>query len=357
MNFKNIFLLVCLLALSSSWAAGTWSVKLSRGTPSLKSISCRSASYCVAVGGTEFLTMVGNDNNWPSQSLSNRILTSVALSGTSGYITTGDNLSGAYTEVGGEWNVFGFLSKCNSMGFKAVQIVDGQVILSGKRYYSSFLYSFGCKAAVTGGDWTEVSFPGGGDEAPMYFVTASSGYIILGKTIYKTTNGGTNWSQQTISSNVLHSVHFANISTGYAVGNGGSIYKTIDSGANWTAMQGLVGRNLNAVHFIDARTGYAVGDSGTILETVNGGTTWNSPVPVTTANLRALSFVGDGSTGYAVGDSGTILKLTGGTPVSVASRKVLNPDAGIRRIGNRWYGFSMPDGRAFDAQGRQAPIK
>ena len=135
-------------------------------------------------------------------------------------------------------------------------------------------------------------------------------------TILKTSDGGTTWTDLSISTTyVFWSVFFTNTNTGYIVGGQylsggvGIILKTTDGGLTWTAL--YYDTTLNSVFFTDSNTGYAVGGSGTIYNTVNGGSTWTAQTSGTRNRLKCVYFT-TGNTGYAVGDGETILKTTNG---------------------------------------------
>jgi len=71
----------------------------------------------------------------------------------------------------------------------------------------------------------------------------------------------------------LHSVHFSDDNTGYAVGDVGTIIKTLDGGTTWTVLTSGTTDRFNSAYFPDVNTGYVVGDSGTIVKTIDGGIT------------------------------------------------------------------------------------
>ncbi len=143
----------------------------------------------------------------------------------------------------------------------------------------------------------------------VFFTSANTGYVAGSNAtngiILKTTDGGTNWSQQIITTMFsLRSVYFVNANTGYAVGNdsigGGHIMKTIDGGGIWTLQTNATIQGLNSVYFSNADTGYTVGNSGVILKTTNGGANWATQTSGTTLILSSVYFT-TADTGYAVG--------------------------------------------------------
>ena len=97
--------------------------------------------------------------------------------------------------------------------------------------------------------------------------------------IYKTTNGGQNWSlvyETDLDNEVFWDIQMVTDQVGYASGMGGNIVKTINGGDSWSEVanpyEGVIW--FKALDFIDAMNGYVVGNGGTILKTVNGGNSW-----------------------------------------------------------------------------------
>jgi hypothetical protein len=148
----------------------------------------------------------------------------------------------------------------------------------------------------------------------VYFTSTDTGYVTgLSGYIYKTTNGGSNWSQQgngASGSLNFNSVQFISADTGFIVGENSSFLKTIDGGTNWTSTYGG-GIVLRSVYFLDANTGYAAGDyagTGIIQKTTNGGTNWTVQFSGGTTQY-SLCFP-NSTIGYSVGSAGAIRKTT-----------------------------------------------
>jgi photosystem II stability/assembly factor-like uncharacterized protein len=160
----------------------------------------------------------------------------------------------------------------------------------------------------------------------VFFTSMDTGFVVghiggwmLNGELYKTVNGGKDW---TISTPPvwgyfvdLYSVFFTDSKTGYVSGlrttgmNDGypTILKTTDGGLTWNNYScGITG----AIYFTDADTGYIAG-GGAIQKTIDGGTTWSNPLFVTGNALHSISFP-NSETGYIVGSNGTILKTTNG---------------------------------------------
>ena len=132
--------------------------------------------------------------------------------------------------------------------------------------------------------------------------------------IIKTTDGGTNWTNQW-SGNWLLSIHFTDSNNGWAAG-AGIILKTTDGGTSWNTQITGTSYQLYSIHFSNSNFGWASGydgstSSGIILNTTNGGIIWNSNLIEADTFLYSIHFA-DLNYGWAVGENGTILHTTNG---------------------------------------------
>jgi photosystem II stability/assembly factor-like uncharacterized protein len=143
------------------------------------------------------------------------------------------------------------------------------------------------------------------------------------------------WVAQTSgTAQTLNAVAFADASSGWAVGAGGTIRHTANGGVKWTAQTTGTTQTLYGVAFADTSNGWAVGGSGTILRTTNGGTSWSAVKSGTTQTLYGVAFA-DAANGWAVGNRGTILHTTNGGGKWT-----------VQTSGTRWtlYGVACADG-------------
>lgn len=160
----------------------------------------------------------------------------------------------------------------------------------------------------------------------IFFTDNSTGYISSVRSIYKTIDGGVNWIEQYNDSNAfseIQSVFFASKDTGCAVG--GSIYWTFDGGVNWSK-QSTLGNPLYSVFFTNNNVGYAVGgngfNAGSVIKTTDGGNNWTLATSQT-ATFNSVFFP-DPTIGYAVGTNGTIIKYTDTTTVGRVSKSFID---------------------------------
>jgi photosystem II stability/assembly factor-like uncharacterized protein len=112
------------------------------------------------------------------------------------------------------------------------------------------------------------------------FLDENTGWIIVlnndSRRIYKTTNGGNNWTKGYIMSHnspFTNSIKFVNEYTGFTSPiDGYAILKTTDGGYNWfQTFASEFSEYIHAVDFINQDTGLAVGSFGLICKTTNGG--------------------------------------------------------------------------------------
>lgn len=135
--------------------------------------------------------------------------------------------------------------------------------------------------------------------------------------ILRSTDGGQSWTQvsNTIAS-IFTDVYFVNENTGYLCGGNTRILKTTNGGASWTSQFNDNDSDLFSIHFISENEGYAaggVGGTGRLLRTTNGGTTW-SDVSLPAPFLIQAVFFASQNVGYVAGVAGEMRKtVNGGT--------------------------------------------
>ncbi|MBN1633089.1 MAG: T9SS type A sorting domain-containing protein [Ignavibacteria bacterium] len=114
----------------------------------------------------------------------------------------------------------------------------------------------------------------------IQFLNSSTGYALgyyIKPILFKTINGGTNWSTDSLDNHNSKTMYFADANTGWIGGytstGGSNISKTTNGGLNWIK-QNIGGTEIiNKIFFINSYTGWAVGYYGAILRTLNGGVT------------------------------------------------------------------------------------
>lgn len=169
----------------------------------------------------------------------------------------------------------------------------------------------------SGSGTTQVEKGTTGTIAKLYdvaFYDMTSGFAVgQGGTIIKISSGGDRWEYQNYSQPYrLMSITFKG-SNGFIAGDRGVILKTDNNGGSWREVNpAIYSYVLNDIFFPTSDVGYAVGSQGVILKSTNAGETWTQVgIGVTSNNLNAVYFVSS-TRGFAVGDRGTILVTNDG---------------------------------------------
>jgi photosystem II stability/assembly factor-like uncharacterized protein len=132
------------------------------------------------------------------------------------------------------------------------------------------------KTTSGGSEWFELLSPTTVDLISVSFINDATGWIVGETTILHTTDGGISWvDQSTELIPYFRSVHFVSNSIGWIATLYGSVWKSTDGGYNWSSMR-PVSQQLNSIYFSSDSFGWVVGNNGSILRTTDGGNNWIS---------------------------------------------------------------------------------
>lgn len=240
------------------------------------------------------------------------VLNSVAVSNFSVVIAVGEagNIYKS-TNNGIEWA--GILQEPNYYSLNSItKKQDGSLFAVGDK--GSFLTS-----TDEGVSWNSINFTSS-DINKLFFANENIGWCAAGRYLYKTSNGGTSWSDllkfSGSTSHIYYDVVFFDLNNGILVGRAsataGLIQSSVDGGGGWT--QRIInnpGFFYSAAYLSSKDTAFACGANGVINKTVNACTTWTSKTSNTNQTLYHIKFI-NSRIGYAVGAAGTIIKTTNG---------------------------------------------
>lgn len=130
------------------------------------------------------------------------------------------------------------------------------------------------KTTNGGATWSLTGAGITGDLWDVQFLDTSVGYVASSNGIYKSTDGGANWTQMPTSTNAFYQLHFLDDLTGWAAGSNGKIRATTNGGTTWATQEADVSGSIYGLYFTSATTGYGATQDGDWLKTTNGGTTW-----------------------------------------------------------------------------------
>ena len=192
------------------------------------------------------------------------------------------------------------------------------------------------KTTNGGATWTATNITGLTAQAnvmisDLFAIDANTAWIVTAPTtgtagngIYKTTNGGTSWTQQTAYSTAsfANQIYFWDANNGWSAGDpvGGAfqMYKTSNGGTTWTAVSGTPAAISSNEYGYNQRCKYVIGDniwigtsSGRLLHSTDRGSTW------TAAFTPVLDFGGNVTTGssglftFRDGNNGLLISIDG----------------------------------------------
>lgn len=111
----------------------------------------------------------------------------------------------------------------------------------------------------------------------------------------------------------LNAIHFSDENHGYICGSNGYVGKTVNGGTSWTDVSISKPFMLHDIFFFDSMEGYVVGMNSLIYHTMNGGTDWTEAVPISVdTDLKSISFM-DKNFGIVVGEAGKLFIYENGT--------------------------------------------
>lgn len=159
---------------------------------------------------------------------------------------------------------------------------------------------------VLGAGWTKVTIPK--NAVDVDFVNDTLGFLAAGDGVYRSTNGGLNWSKTDATPNLDYITLFSlDEKTIWAVSGSKAISKTVDSGKTWVTLTASF--NFTEVFFRDENNGFASSLEG-VLKTTDGGSTWSliSNQPTGAASVyfsdELTGFCGTYENGYWRTDNG-----------------------------------------------------
>ncbi|MEO6035593.1 MAG: immunoglobulin domain-containing protein, partial [Verrucomicrobiota bacterium] len=256
--------------------------------------------------------------------------------GVGSYDTTVTDTNVLYqTSDGGEtWSVFPGLSETGMKGFCAFHVMDAQHIYGGGRVRGP-AYFVKSEDAGTNWTVVNLTAQGVMNGImDVYFKDATNGFVVGMDTnsfasgfyngcIAKTTDGGATWSSILVTTNIA-TCYFWKMSwptpdIGYVtlqknpIWNGTVLfYKTVDGGTTWTLNSialgsiGLTSFYTQGIGFVNASEGWMGGDGNTaplannFLHTIDGGATWQPAGYNDSRRINRIRFLNP-NFGYAAG--------------------------------------------------------
>ncbi len=213
-------------------------------------------------------------------------------------------------------------------------------------YIADSVTLYGCdafwleKTTNKGDSWTQTAYTPPFTTTSSFFNNALTGWVTTRQPqgfpiptnqwvfIGETTDGGASWTTvyseySVLNANTMYSISFPSFDTGFVIGkSGNSVYRTINGGINWSETP--IGSHFNCLCFVNAKTGWACTSDGYVYKTNSTGNNWFSNATPINSTLNSIFFV-DSLIGWAAGNIGTIIKTTIGGVTFVSQISTSSP--------------------------------
>ncbi|MBI3510309.1 MAG: T9SS type A sorting domain-containing protein [Bacteroidetes bacterium] len=262
-----------------------------------------------------------------------------------------------------QWNIQNSSFPNTATGINCISIVDANTVWAAAFDSSYNNPSLDFTMTVNGGTtWTAgtVSGPNANfNISNISGVDASTAFVAVadwnngGGRIYKTVDGGANWTQQNNGAFILpngwvDAIHFWNANEGVCLGDSNTgyweFYTTVDGGTNWSRVpQGNIPANLQLEYGLDnvfsvvGNTIWFATDSGRVYKSIDKGMNWT----VASTGLQGITSMAfkDANNGL-VEDGGVLMSTTDGG----ATWNNVNFTGNLR---DGWMCYAPPGGNGF----------
>lgn len=126
-----------------------------------------------------------------------------------------------------------------------------------------------------------------------------------------TNDGGTTWTLVTTPDEVINDAFVLSPVKIWMAADNGNIYFSDNKGTSVVTQDDGVAtaQNLNSIHFADSEKGYAAGDSNAFVVTENGGTSWAARTgPIAAVNLNVVRAVPNSDIVFIGGANGIVYR-------------------------------------------------
>ncbi|MDY0083170.1 MAG: T9SS type A sorting domain-containing protein [Ignavibacteriaceae bacterium] len=188
-------------------------------------------------------------------------------------------------------------------------------------------------------------------------------FLVTGSNmVFKTTDGGTNWTQITpgVPGSPTSRIRMVNDTTGYLIGGSGTsqlgyIFKTTNAGDTWTNTNfPYTGNMIYDIAFRSDSDYVVVGFGGTVFHTKNGGTNWEQYnlglLNLTQSQVIGLTFVHQDS--IIVGGAGGSLVKVAIEPIVPVELVSFNATVSNNSIILNWATATELNNQGFEIQKR-----
>ena len=146
----------------------------------------------------------------------------------------------------------------------------------------------------------------------LSFIDLNIGFCVDENRVFKSLDGGQNWSPISIFNNIYPTgLSFVNSNVGFMCeGSGGYIHKTTNGGISWTTV-GSVSAQITDIKFINENIGFVCCVNASVYKTTNGGQTWTHLLDYWGGSCEAISLLNNNNL-YVVSGVALSSSINGG---------------------------------------------
>ncbi len=316
---KNIFTILFFIFLFAVNLKGQWTQQISPVTADYNTIYYFDENNGWAFGSSNSVKTTNGGINWVDQSTSYSFKKVSVVNQNNAFAIVGDKSIYSTTDAGATW-----IMKTTPAWAPPVTTLDGISFLSSTTGYVGGTNGYIFKTTNGGTNWSLVS-SGGYYVSDLFFIDENNGFSCRwGGQWSKTTDGGANWTGGTLGGNNFYSVFAIDANNVFLAGASATIYATTNGGTNWTQYVPPTTNDLYSIRAVDAQTIWAAGTVGAIVHSTNGGTNWSAETSGVFSTIKSLFFI-NSNTGWACGTSSTLLKYS---HAPVGTLTVTSPNGG-----------------------------
>jgi photosystem II stability/assembly factor-like uncharacterized protein len=254
-----------------------------------------------AITGSKLYRSVDGGSNWNSIAMPTHAFVRVGMGSEANAVILSTAGKIIYTHNGG-------------MNFDSTSIADEDLV-DVFFVAPAIAYAVGkslWKTTDGGSSWAKLyEFYNYGFYQTLFFLDEQTGWVLRSDGLFKTANGGMSWQKIPMSSFYdfgANSVFFKNANNGY-ISDYNTLIRTKNGGATWDTLYSTLSE-IHDIRFVTDNIGY-VTDHHRILKTIDGGTNWTVDVGLGEDRYVNQLFFTDANHGWDCGgDEGTILKYT-----------------------------------------------
>jgi photosystem II stability/assembly factor-like uncharacterized protein len=244
---------------TSSDSGKSWTYISQTQSNGIMSLYFLNAQYGFGIGDQLQITTDGG-NTWTIKSLpTSNGLNLQFVSPTSGYYIDGNDGIYKTTDAGNHWTQV--LQPATASSVYVISFIDsinGYAVDNLGNMYRTVNQGLYWQKFITNLPAEQPSF------SELQFIDSLNGFYACSGGVFKTNNGGTDWSKIFTITSQINILKFFGADTGYYKSDS-AIYKTLNGGNNWTTSMKITSDELTGMHFINSSTGWACTAHGLIL--------------------------------------------------------------------------------------------